>query len=1199
MLGIMKKASEVVDMTWNQEQALAIWAQDYGEKEVAYDYLSRPMHREDYNNGDSPYGWTIDLVRPLAMGGSYQAENLLPCSLYAYRERGGRTSFSVGHLRIEMRKGKRYGTSMLVDVTDALRPFSLLPEDLTQDPTFHQSRRSLALGHEEKESFKEPPTIDFSRIAFAGFQSSDEQKKEEEAQKEVDAALKELVGTKEDKASAEEEKKEEPASASEAVSSLEEEKLEEESVPASHLSSTAEEAPTETPSSEEAKAPEETTGKEAALEEPAPSTEPDSVPTPAPSEEAKKPEESVSSDEEPSAPAEEKEEDEALRSRLRALEVALENVEKEKDDLTSKLQASLREKEEESQAKTALEETKKENEARIEALKKSAEEYQAKQALVEKSLTAAETSLDESQASLASARKESEALKASLAEKEEALSKAEEEGRQLRTSVEEKDGELSGKEAALQAGAEERKKLSAELSEAKAELENLKALVEKQNQSLAEKEELVAFKEEALQQIAALKDQEAKYQSSLTESEKKASALVTASAETSENLRLLREEKEKESQLLQAREEALQNQNQAVETLQGQLMALNQSKEEDQKTITALKETVSLREASLKTLSEEKESLSQEKNRLSQEKENLLKEKESLGQEKEKLSSEMAAKEGEVRALSERLKESQEKAEETALKSQEHEEKIRQSELALSASSSSLAQAQEEIENRKKERDELSQALASEKEKSQALQAEKETLNASLSSAEEKLKEKEAALLSALNEAQKEKQEKEGMEQSLSEGKAREAALEETVLQSKKEAEESKEALERKEKETLLLRLGLDTTRRTDIEDSLAQNGLSFSEEDLTRLLPLHPEWKGPSTFPLYDLPAIEKDSQIPSGLKPSVLELRTKQVASFELEEKQKAEDRALFEERYGVESNVASDFAGRTMRKSDVGNSDSLNGFGETLLDPSAPRTKENVLLANYATLKEFRPEGPFVANGHPFQVRTVDGVPQLTSPDVLTNPFRFDVSMRQLKESASHSFPLIYLYVRFLGLAGARPSEDDLRLFADFVERSAGQVCPNALLNLETGRERLFLSFDGTKENVYDQTMQYAILLNSYRKVFKNQGRFDAVLVLDETEIPYGFRHMGFDDLNQVLRDDLELKAIKYDVDRVGVVDSTIGRCIQVGPRIWAHYPQGKYHSHPSALGQGNFASAYGFKEQFVECRFVYPIVPEFQK
>ncbi|MFA6625247.1 MAG: hypothetical protein WCS80_05750, partial [Bacilli bacterium] len=87
----------------DKETALQIWQELYGDKEEAYDYASHKMRRDDFGNADCEFGWRIDHKQPLYNGGLDFGFNLVPASIDTMDLRGGRTSFKVGHLRLEVR----------------------------------------------------------------------------------------------------------------------------------------------------------------------------------------------------------------------------------------------------------------------------------------------------------------------------------------------------------------------------------------------------------------------------------------------------------------------------------------------------------------------------------------------------------------------------------------------------------------------------------------------------------------------------------------------------------------------------------------------------------------------------------------------------------------------------------------------------------------------------------------------------------------------------------------------------------------------------------------------------------------------------------------------------------------------------------------------------------------------------------------
>ena len=119
-----------------KEQAFKIWEKIFGDKEVAYDYASHPMKKEDFQKEDSYYSWDIDKKQPYLV----RDDNYIPSSLNTMSFRNGKSTFKVGNNLFEVRKGKVYGTFSIYDITDRNHPLNMDPTEENQDPEFNKKR---------------------------------------------------------------------------------------------------------------------------------------------------------------------------------------------------------------------------------------------------------------------------------------------------------------------------------------------------------------------------------------------------------------------------------------------------------------------------------------------------------------------------------------------------------------------------------------------------------------------------------------------------------------------------------------------------------------------------------------------------------------------------------------------------------------------------------------------------------------------------------------------------------------------------------------------------------------------------------------------------------------------------------------------------------------------------------------------------
>ena len=144
-----------------KEQALRLWEMLYGDRNTAYDYASHPMYKADFRTTESEGGWDVDYKQPLSKNGNTSMYNFVPTSLLTKAIRDGRTVFKIGNFLYEVRKGNKYGSFHIFDVTDRSHPIDMEPNNTNQDPTYNEERLKRSL--ERKES----PKIDYANDLYS------------------------------------------------------------------------------------------------------------------------------------------------------------------------------------------------------------------------------------------------------------------------------------------------------------------------------------------------------------------------------------------------------------------------------------------------------------------------------------------------------------------------------------------------------------------------------------------------------------------------------------------------------------------------------------------------------------------------------------------------------------------------------------------------------------------------------------------------------------------------------------------------------------------------------------------------------------------------------------------------------------------------------------------------------------------------
>ena len=121
----------------NKEQATKLWEQIYGGSEEAYDFSSVKLLKDDFVKEGCDTGWTVDRKQE---SGPFTPDNVIIASLSSVRIRNKRSSFKVGNRLYEIRKGKKYKTYSLYDVTDSKNPICVDPSDENQTPEYNRNR---------------------------------------------------------------------------------------------------------------------------------------------------------------------------------------------------------------------------------------------------------------------------------------------------------------------------------------------------------------------------------------------------------------------------------------------------------------------------------------------------------------------------------------------------------------------------------------------------------------------------------------------------------------------------------------------------------------------------------------------------------------------------------------------------------------------------------------------------------------------------------------------------------------------------------------------------------------------------------------------------------------------------------------------------------------------------------------------------
>lgn len=1101
----------------DQEKAFQLWESLYGDLETAYDYASHLMRKSDFGNEDSIVGWTIDYKKPLTQGGTYVLQNQIPCAYSTFRLREGKNAFAVGSHHFEVRKGKIYGTFEIFDITDRNHPLNLDPAEFDQDPEFNKARKK-DISSVYAENFRSGlPSIDSLYQKALRDELDQIDFKSEEKTEETEAETAEAV---------EEEMGSAPAAAEpiiETVTPIEEKKeevppVETERFPAENKTIEGKPIPVNSENKEEI-------AKEVEI----PSETTNTSEVEALKEELAKRDEEICRLNDRLLEMDEKiaasERQGTMKDDYLRVDETTEPDDSPKDNLQEQITLLTDELEKE---KAKNQELEKETEnllidfnnaqQRAETFSNQAEQYQQLRAKLEEKdgeilslrdqLATSRTELEEMHISISSfaerESRETEGHKAEIASLQQELSS-------LRSKQEEQ--EAQQKELQAQIEAKNQESLTKE-----AQIQSLQEQISALNQSQKTKEEEVSATEGQLRQ-------------SLSEQEKR-----------QEEMKFLLQEKEN-----------------ALSSLNAELMDLDTSKQSLDATLITLRQNLETKDQEMSSLrlkvEEQEKALAMKEGTL----QNLRKEAEetqtafdALQKEKEELSSAMQLSNDESKKERENIT-SLQRTIQSARDENEH-----------------LRAEKNELQNRF---DELQAEYAKQEETRQHVEASYLSLDAKAKELESSLTEKIQAFDTLSEQSEKDQ------------------------IRANEQIEELNAQLNLSEKKEMILREGGRAKNLEDVLAYLEETHSDYTPESIRLALQSNASWLSFDEMKIGEVPSptqVSVEEVLP--FVPTVLNTSEEDVASVEEERGRRKKAEEYFQELYGEENNLVSDFAGRFFRKADFRNQKSRYGWDYALLDSREPEGNNNIVIANLRTLSDYRNDQSFNSNGHAYQVVKEGERTFLHSIDYITDPFDYEQALKVTAFNESKKSPIIYIFVKAMSVAGGEAQKESVLRFFDLIDRTVKRCCPESFIEMKTKlgakTDYAFITFDGSVDGAYKETMDYALILNAYRQQFCKEGQLNAILVINEIEIPFSMRHLTLDRLINETGNQ-ELMALRYELLMTSVINSLISKTIHIGPSILDKVPIHKEALKDSRLAQGNFASAYGFQKMFKVYNFGYTL------
>ena len=80
-----------------KEDAIALWLDEIGDTQYAYDFSGKKIKRDDYLEKNQ-VGWVVSYVKPIALGGTQDKGNVMIMHHRTHDEKGLHyPEFSIGH----------------------------------------------------------------------------------------------------------------------------------------------------------------------------------------------------------------------------------------------------------------------------------------------------------------------------------------------------------------------------------------------------------------------------------------------------------------------------------------------------------------------------------------------------------------------------------------------------------------------------------------------------------------------------------------------------------------------------------------------------------------------------------------------------------------------------------------------------------------------------------------------------------------------------------------------------------------------------------------------------------------------------------------------------------------------------------------------------------------------------------------------
>lgn len=208
--------------------------------------------------------------------------------------------------------------------------------------------------------------------------------------------------------------------------------------------------------------------------------------------------------------------------------------------------------------------------------------------------------------------------------------------------------------------------------------------------------------------------------------------------------------------------------------------------------------------------------------------------------------------------------------------------------------------------------------------------------------------------------------------------------------------------------------------------------------------------------------------------------------------------------------------DFANREIHFDDFQDENSKYGWDICLINTQVGPVEGNLIVANIETIKEKDNKNSFTANGYKFQInKNANGEYTFFSPDIIADKFDVESILKYINAEEKTIF-MSYTVIDLHNAKRLRRNDLNLLLlkFAKLVQGLT--IDMKNFIRTEINETNIVIYFDCEYQADTRKTMEFNILLNTYKILFENKHKITIDIASDLINVPENYKYMTLDKL-----------------------------------------------------------------------------------